>query len=70
MQDNNRLSYRYTIHGGGSFPVNGSNRIHFSAHYMKQNQAVETTMGGSLRLYAERYGKMLPPFFTWAPGSV
>lgn len=51
-QDNNRLSYRYTIHGGGSFPVNGSNRIHISAHYMRQNQATETTLGGA-------YGFML-----------
>ncbi|WP_126249370.1 MULTISPECIES: PorP/SprF family type IX secretion system membrane protein [Chitinophaga] len=45
--NNNRLSYRYTVHGGGSFPVNGGNRIHFSAHYMRQNQAVETTMGAA-----------------------
>ncbi len=45
--DNNRLSYRYTVHGGGSFPVNGSNRIHFSAHYMRQNQATETTFGAA-----------------------
>lgn len=51
-QDNNRLSYRYTVHGGGSFPVNGSNRIHISAHYMRQNQAVEATFGGA-------YGFML-----------
>lgn len=46
-QDNNRLSYRYTVHGGGSFPVNGNNRIHISAHYMRQNQATETTFGGA-----------------------
>ncbi len=45
--NNNRLSYRYTVHGGGSFPVNGGNRIHVSAHYMRQNQAVETTMGAA-----------------------
>lgn len=44
-QENNRLSYRYTLHGGGSFPVNGANRVHFSAHYMRQNQATETTFG-------------------------
>ncbi|HEU4552602.1 MAG TPA: PorP/SprF family type IX secretion system membrane protein [Chitinophaga sp.] len=46
-QDNNRLSYRYTIHGGGSFPVNGYNRIHASALYMKQSTASETSFGAA-----------------------
>ena len=46
-QNNNRLSYRYTFQAGGSFPVNGNNRIHMSAHYMKQNEATETAFGGA-----------------------
>jgi len=46
-QDNNRLSYRYTVHGGGSFPVNGYNRIHASALYMKQSTASETSFGAA-----------------------
>jgi type IX secretion system PorP/SprF family membrane protein len=48
MQDNNnRLSARWTAHGGGSFPVNGTNRIHVSALYMKQSTATEFTFGGA-----------------------
>lgn len=46
-QNNNRLSYRYTIHGGGSFPVHGINRIHASALYMKQSTASETSFGAA-----------------------
>ncbi len=46
-QNNNRLSYRYTIHGGGSFPVHGLNRIHASALYMKQSTASETSFGAA-----------------------
>ena len=46
-QNNNRLSYRYTIHGGGSFPVHGINRIHTSALYMKQSTASETSFGAA-----------------------
>ncbi|MBV8254260.1 MAG: PorP/SprF family type IX secretion system membrane protein [Chitinophaga sp.] len=43
----NRLSYRWTIHGGGSAPVNGNNRIHASVLYMKQSTATEFTFGGA-----------------------
>jgi len=46
-QNNNRLSYRWTVHGGGSFPVNGKDRIHTSAMYMKQSTASEISFGGA-----------------------
>jgi type IX secretion system PorP/SprF family membrane protein len=46
-QNNNRLTSRYTVHGGGSVPVNGANRIHFSALYMKQSTASEFSFGGA-----------------------
>ncbi|ASZ10801.1 PorP/SprF family type IX secretion system membrane protein [Chitinophaga pendula] len=47
-QNNNRLSYRWTIHGGGSFPVGSNgNRIHASALYMKQSTASETSLGAA-----------------------
>lgn len=46
-QNDNRLSYRWTVHGGGSFPVNGNNRIHTSALYMKQSTASEFTFGAA-----------------------
>ncbi|RAJ85913.1 type IX secretion system PorP/SprF family membrane protein [Chitinophaga dinghuensis] len=46
-EGNNRLSYRWTIHGGGSAPVNGNNRLHGSILYMKQNTATEFTFGGA-----------------------
>ncbi|MFB6457563.1 PorP/SprF family type IX secretion system membrane protein [Chitinophaga sp. Hz27] len=43
----NRLSYRWTVHGGGSAPVNGKDRIHGSILYMKQSTATEITFGGA-----------------------
>ena len=46
-QNNNRLTSRYTVHGGGSVPANGTNRIHFSALYMKQSTASEFSFGGA-----------------------
>jgi hypothetical protein len=46
-QNNNRLTARWTAHGGGSFPVGMSNRIHVSALYMKQSTASEFTFGGA-----------------------
>lgn len=46
-QNNNRLTSRVTAHGGGSFPINGYNRIHVSALYMKQSTASEFTFGGA-----------------------
>jgi type IX secretion system PorP/SprF family membrane protein len=47
QQNNNRLTSRVTVHGGGSFAVNGTNRIHASALYMKQSTASEFTFGGA-----------------------
>ncbi|RAJ10621.1 type IX secretion system PorP/SprF family membrane protein [Chitinophaga skermanii] len=47
-QNNNRLSYRYTVHAGGSFPISEYNRIHLSAYHMRQNQATETALGGAI----------------------
>lgn len=46
-QTQNRLSYRWTIHGGGSVPVNGKDRFHTSILYMKQSTASEFTFGGA-----------------------
>jgi type IX secretion system PorP/SprF family membrane protein len=47
-QNNNRLTARWTAHGGGSFPVGANgNRIHTSALYMKQSTASEFTFGGA-----------------------
>lgn len=46
-ESNNKLSYRWTVHGGGSFPVNGKDRIHASALYMKQSTASEFTAGAA-----------------------
>ena len=43
----NRINKRLTVHGGGSFPVNGNNRIFTSALYMKQGTAHEATLGGA-----------------------
>lgn len=43
----NRLNRRTTVHGGGSFPANGNNRIFASGLYMKQGTASEATIGGA-----------------------
>lgn len=43
----NRLSSRYTVHAGGSFPVMENNRVYLSAYHMRQNTATETSIGGA-----------------------
>lgn len=47
MNDANRIHKRITAHAGGSFPVNGNNRIFASALYMKQGTASEKTIGAA-----------------------
>ncbi|PUZ22042.1 type IX secretion system membrane protein, PorP/SprF family [Chitinophaga costaii] len=47
LTEENRIHKRITGHAGGSFPVNGNNRIFASALYMKQGTATEKTIGAA-----------------------
>lgn len=48
LGENNKLSSRYTVHGGGGFPINTMLRLYASALYMGQGSATEITAGGAL----------------------
>lgn len=43
-----RLSPRYTLHGGGSYPINDKLALHGSAILQFQNNASETTFGAAV----------------------
>lgn len=50
--DNWYLSGRFTVHGGGSFPVSDVVAVNASVIYQAQNKASETVLGGALALNA------------------
>lgn len=44
------LTNRFTMHGGGSFPINESIGVNFSIIYQEQNKASETVIGGAVSI--------------------
>ncbi|MHB1922824.1 MAG: PorP/SprF family type IX secretion system membrane protein [Chitinophagaceae bacterium] len=45
---NNRISSRFTVHGGGSFPLESGIQFYTSGLFMQQGSATEIDVGGAL----------------------